>query len=764
MRVTKRKNKSLVVVESPAKARTISRILGPEYEIRASVGHVRDLPKSSLGVDIEQGFQPKYVIPREKASAVKEIRRAAESAATVYLATDPDREGEAIAWHLIAAADLEDKPHRRVVFHEITPEAVREAFSHTRDIDMQLVDAQQARRVLDRLVGYRLSPFLWKQVRRGLSAGRVQSVAARLVAEREREIQSFTPREYWTIDIDLAQAENADKGFRARLAGYAEDKKRKLEIENQIEAERLVALLKAAAYRVLAVQQKVQSRRPAAPFITSTLQQEASRRLGFSAKRTMAVAQQLYEGLPLGSRGEVGLITYMRTDSTQVAKTAQREAREHVAAKFGKEFVPPSPREYRKKVKGAQEAHEAIRPTSVLREPEAVRRYLNNDQNRLYTLIWQRFLASQMADAQFDQTAVEIEAKPETGSDSLLLRAVNTQLRFAGYRQLYVEGRDNGDDEDNGKNPLPDLATNDPLRLMDLFPEQHFTEPPPRFTEASLVKSLEEKGIGRPSTYAPTVATIQDRGYVERDGRLLRPTDLGFLVNDLLVEHFPDFVDEGFTAEMETELDEIASGERPWQPVVEQFYRPLEHALEAAKEVAPQREVTDQKCDKCGKPMVVRWGRRGQFLACSGFPECRNTSPLEGEEEPQPEPTEEKCHECGAEMVIRSGRFGRFLACTRYPECKGRRSLLTKTGVSCPHDGGDLVERRSRKGRTFYGCFNYPKCDFVVWSKPLTTACPQCGGLLTAERQQEEGKLKGRCSACDWRGEVTEKEPAPTSA
>ncbi|KKM58317.1 hypothetical protein LCGC14_1549560, partial [marine sediment metagenome] len=503
---------------------------------------------------------------------------------------------------------------------------------------------------------------------------------------------------------------------------------------------------------------------PSAPFITSTLQQEASRRLGFSAKRTMVVAQQLYEGLALGSHGEVGLITYMRTDSTQVAEGARREAREYIDARFGKEFVPPSPRQYRKKVKGAQEAHEAIRPTSVKHEPEAIRRHLNNDQNRLYTLIWQRFVASQMADAQFDQTVAEIEAMPETDANGLLLRAANTQFRFAGYRQLYEEGKDNGEEEDEGKNPLPDLAVDDPLRLLNLLPEQHFTEPPPRYTEASLVRVLEEKGIGRPSTFAPTMATIQERGYVEKDGRYLRPTDLGFVVNDLLVEHFPDFVDEGFTVEMENELDEIANGERPWQPVVEQFYRPLERALEAAKDAAPQREVTDQKCDKCGKPMVVRWGRRGRFLACSGFPECRSSRPLEGEEEPQPEPTDEKCHECDAPMVIRSGRFGRFLACTRYPECKGRRPLLTKTGASCPRDGGDLVERRSRKGRTFYGCVNYPKCDFVVWNKPLATPCPQCKGLLTAERQHQEGKSKGRCSACDWRGEVEEKEPASTPA
>ncbi len=770
--MSKGKDKSLVVVESPAKARTISGILGREYEVRASVGHVRDLPKSALGVDVERGFEPKYVVPREKSRAVREIRQAAEEAAAVYLATDPDREGEAIAWHLIKAADLEGKPHRRVVFQEITAEAVRQAFDNPRDIDMQLVDAQQARRVLDRLVGYRLSPFLWQQVRRGLSAGRVQSVAVRMVVEREREIQSFVPQEYWTIDAQLAKAQDGDtkqveaagsQGFRARLVGHVGDKKGKLEIGSQIDAERLIALLKASAYGVLTVQQKVQSRRPAPPFITSTLQQEASRRLGFSAKRTMAVAQQLYEGLSLSSKGEVGLITYMRTDSTQVAETARKEARDYIAAKFGTEFVPPSPREYRKKVKGAQEAHEAVRPTSVMREPETIRRHLKSDQYRLYALIWQRFLASQMADARFDQTTVEIEAAPDNDSNALLLRAVNTQLRFPGYRQLYEESRDNGEEEDEGKNPLPDLAADDPLLLLDVLPEQRFTEPPSRYTEASLVRALEEKGIGRPSTYAPTMATIQERDYAAKDGRYLRPTDLGIVVNDLLVEHFPDFVDEGFTAEMEEELDEIASGERSWEPVVEQFYRPLERALDAAKDATPQRQMTGEKCDKCGLPMVVRWGRRGRFLACSGFPECRNSRPLEGEEESQPEPTDEKCHECGAAMVIRSGRFGRFLACSRYPECKGRRPLLTKVGVGCPRCGGDLVERRSRKGRVFYGCASYPKCDFVVWSRPLAQACPQCDGLLTAERQEEEGKPRARCSSCNWRGEVTEEEPAPAT-
>lgn len=746
-----------MVVESPAKARTISRILGAQFDVRASVGHVRDLPKSELGVDVEQQFLPRYVVPRAKARVVKEIREAGQKASAVYLATDPDREGEAIAWHLLEAAGLKSLPYRRVVFHEIVPEAVRQAFRHPREIDMQLVDAQQARRVLDRLVGYRLSPFLWKKVRRGLSAGRVQSVAARLVVEREREVQNFVAVEYWTIDADLARAGDSAASFKARLVGYADGKsaKRKLEIGSETEAQRLVALLKPAAYGVLGVQRKRQSRRPAAPFITSTLQQEASRRLGFSTRRTMALAQQLYEGLALGPEGEVGLITYMRTDSTQVAEPARREARAYIGEKFGAEFLPPSAREYRKKVKGAQEAHEAVRPTSVRREPDSVRRFLSGDQYRLYTLIWQRMVASQMADAQFDVTTMDIEAKPSSGADAFLLRATNTQLRFAGYRQLYEEASDNGDEEDVGRNPLPDLAAGDALRLLGLTPEQHFTEPPPRYTEATLVKALEEKGIGRPSTYAPTVATILERGYVEKNGRFLLPTELGYVVNDMLVEHFPDFVDVGFTVEMEEELDEIARGERPWQPVVQEFYQPLERALAAAAEAPRQEQETEEKCQECGRPMVIRWGRRGRFLACSGFPECRGTRPLEGEE-PAVEATDETCQECGAPMVIRSGRFGRFLACTRYPECKGRRALLTKVGVPCPRCGSDLVERRSRKGRPFYGCSAYPKCDFVVWSRPLAQRCPQCAGLLVAER---EGKAK--CSACDWRGEVPEETLAP---
>jgi DNA topoisomerase-1 len=755
--MAKRSIKSLVVVESPAKARTISRILGSKYDVKASIGHVRDLPKRDLGIQIEDGFLPTYVVPKEKAKAVKEIRDAAQNAGEVFLATDPDREGEAIAWHLLEAADLDALPMHRVVFHEITPEAVREAFEHPRDIDMKLVDAQQARRILDRLVGYRLSPFLWSKVRRGLSAGRVQSVAVRLVVEREREIQGFTRQEYWTIDAELEKPQAAPS-FRARLQGQA-GKKQKLEVPNETEAQRLVALLQSATYRVLTVQTKTQPRRPAAPFITSTLQQEASRKLGFTTKRTMRIAQQLYEGLSLGPEGEVGLITYMRTDSTTVAASAQQETRAYITDRYGREFLPASARIFAKKVKGAQEAHEAIRPTHVRREPQAIRTFLNNDQFRLYNLIWQRMVASQMADALFDVTTVDIEATPSDGRNPLLLRATNTQLQFAGFRQVYIEGRDDDTEEDLGKNPLPALSEADVLRALGFFPEQHFTEPPPRYTEATLIKVLEEKGIGRPSTYAPTMSTVQDRGYVEKEGRNLKPSDLGFVVNDLLVEHFPDFVDVGFTAGMEDELDDIAEGDRPWQPVVEQYYRPLESALTVAKDAArKQVETTDVKCPECGRPMLIRWGRRGRFLACSGFPECKGTLPLEGEEQETPQATDEKCPECESPMVIKSGRFGRFLACSRYPECKGRKPLAVTTGVRCPKDGGDLLERRSRRGRTFYGCSNYPKCDFTTWTRPLPQPCPNCGGLITAERDN-----KAKCTACTWRGEIPEAEPATAS-
>ncbi len=748
-------DRSLVVVESPAKARTISRILGSRYEVRASVGHVRDLPKRDLGVDIKDGFRPKYVVPKEKARTVREIREAAQGASALYLATDPDREGEAIAWHILEAAKLRDVPHRRVVFHEITPEAVQEAFRHPRDIDMHLVDAQQARRVVDRLVGYRLSPFLWRKIHRGLSAGRVQSVALRLVVEREREIQAFQPQEYWVIEAQL-EKEGAPPAFRAKLAGYA-GQRRKLEVRDAKEAERIGAQLRSSSYRVLGVDRKQQPRKPPPPFITSTLQQEASRRLGFPAKRTMAVAQRLYEGVPL-PEGEVGLITYMRTDSTHVATSALEETRRFIAQRFGKEFLPAAPRRYREKVKGAQEAHEAIRPTSILREPESLRRHLKPDEYRLYKLIWQRMVASQMSDAIMDVTNADIEATPRDGDSRYLLRATNTQMRFPGFRQVYEEGRDDGEEEDLGKNPLPELSPGDPLRLVDLDLQQRFTEPPPRYTEATLVKALEEKGIGRPSTYAPTMSTIQERNYVAKEGRYLKPTELGFVVNDILVSSFPDFVDVGFTAEMEDELDQVASGERPWQEVVESVYLPLEDALAKAKAEVPQQvEDAGEACPECGRALVIRWGRRGRFLACSGYPECRFTRPLESPEEAVAETTDEKCPQCSAPMVVRSGRFGKFLACSNYPRCKGSRPM--GTGVRCPQDGGQIVERRSKRGKLFFGCENYPNCDFVLWNRPLPQPCPNCGGIITAARGD-----KARCTTCGWQGEAPQGAPATEAA
>ena len=743
----KKTEKSLVIVESPAKARTIANILGKQFEVKASIGHVRDLPKVELGVDTDHGFEPRYVIPRGKRRVVKEIAAAAERADTIYLATDPDREGEAIAWHLLQAAGLEQLPHKRVVFHEVTPAAVQMAFRDPRDIDMRLVEAQQARRVLDRLVGYRLSPFLWRKIKRGLSAGRVQSVALRLEVEREEAIRRFVSREYWSIEAELTKGADGEGGFRAKLVGYV-GKKRSLEIADEAEAQRLIAILQTARYRVAEIQKKEQHRRPAPPFITSTLQQDASRRLGFSAQKTMVIAQQLYEGLPLGSEGAVGLITYMRTDSVQVAESARREVRDFIAEKYGQKHLPSSPREYRKKVKGAQEAHEAIRPASIRRDPKPLRSYLNNDQHRLYSLIWQRMLASQMADAVFDITSADIEAHPATMGEKLLLRTSSSRLRFPGYQELYRETTDEAQEEDGPKSPLPEMSSGDLLGLLGLFPEQHSTEPPARYTEASLVRALEENGIGRPSTYAPILATIQERGYVERDGRQLRPTDLGFVVNEFLVEHFSDFVDVGFTAEMEEELDEIARGEREWRPVVQAFYQPLERALAMANEAPPATQVTEEKCDQCGEPMIIRWGRHGRFLACSGFPKCRNSRPLEGEEEP-PQPSDEHCDECEAPMLVRHGRYGPFLACSRYPDCRGRKPLLVKTGVACPQCGGDLVEKRWRGKRPFYGCSNYPDCQFRVWSRPLVAPCPQCGGLLTSQ-----GKDSARCGQCSWRGEM----------
>ena len=790
--------RNLVVVESPAKARTISRILGDDYDVKASVGHVRDLPSWGLGVNTET-FEPKYEVSKDKRSVVKDIAAAGKKADIVFLATDPDREGEAIAWHVAEAAGLGDAVLERVVFHEITQDAVREAFDHPRQIDMDLVNAQQARRVVDRLVGYPLSWFLARKVRKGLSAGRVQSVAVRLVVEREREIRAFVPVEYWTMDARL-EKQGVPPAFKAKLSGYA-DTKDKLEISNETDANRIAGELRASAFAVSKVDTKKQVRRPAAPFITSSLQQEASRRLGFGGKKAMSIAQKLYEGIDIGAGGEVGLITYMRTDSTNVATSAQAEARDYIAQKYGDKFLPAKPRVYSGRVKGAQEAHEAIRPTSVMRDPESLKDRLMSEQYRLYNLIWQRFVASQMADAEFDVTSADIRAEAPTAAGPYLLRATNTQLRFAGFRQVYIEGHDEGDEEEDvGTNPLPPLTADDLLRLLDLAPEQHFTEPPPRYTEASLVKALEEKGIGRPSTYAPTMTTIQDREYVKREGKALHPTELGETVNDLLVEYFPVFIDANFTAGMEQDLDEIAEGEKEWQPVVRDFYGPLQEALEIAKVEAPKQvEETGEMCPESGHPLIVRWGRRGQFIACSGYPECkyskpmpgdepevelpkieeacpdcskplaarngrngpfigctgypkcRYTRPIEGETEELPK-IEEPCPDCGSALSARMSRFGKpFIGCTAYPKCKYTRPM--PTGVKCPRDGGDLEEKRAKGKRgSFYGCSNYPECDFTVLNRPLSQPCPSCNSLITMEKDGD-----AKCTSCDWKGEVPAK-------
>ncbi len=696
--------KNLVIVESPAKARTLSRILGSGYSFKASLGHVRDLPRSKLGVDIENGFMPTYVIPRAKSKIARELKEAAKTASTVYLATDPDREGEAISWHLVTVMKSNKTPYRRVVFHEITEEAIKYAFKHTRSIDMQLVNAQQARRILDRLVGYKISPLLWRKVRRGLSAGRVQSVALRIIVDREREIEKFIPVEYWTIEAELSKKVPADEAvaFRAMLVGLI--KGTKLDIHSQEEATAINGELEQASYSVIKVKTKKVARQPAPPFITSTLQQEAWRRLRFSAGQTMAIAQQLYEGLPIGKKGSVGLITYMRTDSTRVARSAIVEAREFISSKYGAEFVPPHARSFTRIVKGAQEAHEAIRPTRIRREPAQIKAYLNANQFRLYELIWKRMVASQMSAALFDNTTVDIEARCPDSKTDYLLRTSSSVSRFAGFTILYTEQKDQAEEEKQSS--LPRLEKDDELRLLGLFPEQHFTQAPPRFTEATLIKMLEQWGIGRPSTYAPILSTIQEREYVAKVSGSFQPTELGFVVNDLVSQYFPDIVDIEFTARMEDELDEIADEKRDWVSVVQDFYTPFEKSLNKAsvsmEKVKLADEVTEEICPQCGKPIVVKTGRYGKFLACSG-----------------------------------------------YPQCKFTKSFQVKTGVSCPECGSELVEKVNRKKRKFYGCSSYPDCTFATNFKPLPQPCPKCGSLMTLYRQKS-----ARCIKCGRRGKL----------
>jgi len=690
-------SKSLIIVESPAKTKTLKNFLGPEFDVQASMGHVRDLPKSTLGVDVKNGFRPHYVTIPERREIIKKLSAAAKNADLVYLASDPDREGEAIAWHLCQALKL--KNARRVRFNEITKTAVLEGLKNSDDIDLRLVNAQQARRVLDRLVGYMLSPLLWRKVKRNLSAGRVQSVAVRLICDREREIQAFVPEEYWTITATLTPRAE-EHPFAAKLVQRDGEK---LKISSQDEADAVLKALEGAEYIVKTVKKTQKRRNPPAPFITSTLQQEASRKLGFATKRTMLVAQQLYEGVELGPEGAVGLITYMRTDSTRVAAEAQAEARRYIEETFGKEYLPSAARQVVRK--GAQDAHEAIRPTSVYRHPDQIKQYLSSDQYKLYKLIWQRFVASQMSAAVFDVVTVDIAAR------EFIFRATGSTVKFPGFMKVYIEGKDDPSAiTDEEQPPLPEMNEGDILDLIKLTPEQHFTQPPPRYTEATLVKALEEKGIGRPSTYAQIISTIQERKYVKLVDKTFRPTELGFIVTDQLVKHFPEIMDVQFTASVESKLDKVEEGTLDWVALLNEFYGPFEEDVREAQENMDKVKI-------------------------------------------EPKESDQLCPNCGRKMVIRESRFGEFLGCSGYPECKTIIPLNNNLNVKCPACGeGDIVEKRSKKGKIFYGCSRYPDCSFVSWDKPTEKRCPKCGGILGEWRLKN--RLMGyRCTNkdCDYR-------------
>lgn len=723
-------SKNLVIVESPGKAGTIEKILGKGFKVRASYGHVRDLPKSKLGVDLENNFEPQYLIPMKAKKVIKELKEELKKVDTLYLATDLDREGEAISWHLANALGVEKnkklKVHR-IVFNQITEKAIKDAVEHPRELDMNLVDAQQARRVLDRLVGYKLSPFLWSKVRKGLSAGRVQSVAVRLIVEREREIQAFKADEYWELIALLKNQESGIKNqegeFEAKLI-KKDDKE--LKIINKEEADKALAELENANYIVGEVRKKEKNRNPSPPFTTSTLQQESARKLGFSAKKTMMFAQHLYEGKNLGAQGHKGLITYMRTDSVTLAPEALTSIRAEILNKFGKEFVPEKPNFYKNKSKGAQEAHEAIRPSHPELSPDDVKEFLDPSELKLYTLIWKRAFASQMTPALMDTTSVDIMA------GAYMFRATGSVIKFEGFIKVYMEDRDEDDriEDEDKEGYLPELIEKEKLDLVNLDPQQKFTQPPPRFTEASLVKELEKNEIGRPSTYAPTLSTIQDRGYVALIEKKFVPQEIGFIVNDVLVEHFPDIVDIGFTAHVEEEFDDIAEGKMEWHEMIKEFWDPFaknlkEKEKEVKKEdIVGEEKITDIMCPKCGKPLKEKFGRFGKFLACTGFPECKHTQPL-SETKEEAEAIESAnhgvCEKCGKEMVVKKGRFGEFIACSGYPECKNIKSMNEKKlDMKCPDcKTGDVVMKFTKRKRRFWGCSRYPDCTWASWEDPM---------------------------------------------
>ncbi len=827
-------SKGLVIVESPAKAKTIQKYLGKGFTVEASLGHVKDLPKSTLGVDTDNEFDTEYIVIPGKEKVLAKLKKLAESADHIFLAPDPDREGEAIASHLADELDTNgtkkkkakkstkdkdkdkngDAPRiQRVTFNEITQRAVREAFEHPRGIDQNLVDAQQARRVLDRLVGYQVSPLLWDKVRRGLSAGRVQTVALRLIVEREREIKAFEKKEYWTIDAHLAAPK--PPAFDARFVGKGEEK---VEVPNGEEAEKIRAFVEKADWLVRSVDRKERRRNAAPPFTTSKLQQDSARKLRFSVKRTMMIAQRLYEGVELGEEGLVGLITYMRTDSTRVSNEALAEVRELVGKEYGPQYLPEQPNTFKSK-KGAQEAHEAIRPTDAARHPDSIKQYLKEDEFKVYKLIWQRFVASQINPAVFDQTTVDIDAKQ--GNDSYWFRVTGSVLKFDGFLKVYEESKEGKDEEDEElKHKLPPLEPGQKLTLRELKPEQHFTEPPPRYNEASLVKELEERGIGRPSTYATILGTIQERQYVTKLGGKFAPTEIGLVVTDLLVENFRDIFDVAYTARLEEELDEVEDGKEKWTDALAEFYKKFQKDLKYAEKhmenIKRMEKPTDEKCERCGSPLVIKWGKHGsffacssydkenpesctftkenpinlpdldsadvqetaqeeycencgrvmvlkrgrfgQFMACTGYPDCKTTRRLDQGKRVPDIPLDEPCPKCGRNLMIRHGRYGEFTACSGYPECKFVKQNFI--GVKCPLcKDGELVEKKARKGNTFYGCSNYPKCKFTSANKPIAEKCPTCGHEFLVEKTLKAGPVIA-CpnKECDY------ERPAPVEA
>ncbi len=753
--MAKRKN-ALVVVESPAKAKTIGKYLGKQFTVKATVGHLRDLPQRELGVDIEGGFAPKYVTIRGKGKNLAELKKAAKGASEILLATDPDREGEAIAWH-VADQIQSDVPVHRVLLREITKDAVSEAIKSPGEIDSQKVDAQQARRILDRLVGYKASPLLWKSVKTGLSAGRVQTVALRILVERENDIRKFKPQEYWSITAAL---EAKKKKFNAKLHKVSG---KKPHLPSEQAANEVVAAVRDLPFVVSAVQRKERRKRPSAPFTTSTLQQEASKRLGFSAQRTMRAAQDLYEGVEMGTEGAVGLITYMRTDSMRVAPTALEHVREFIGANYDDPYLPAKPNEYKKGKGRAQDAHEAVRPTDVFRTPEAAKKWLSPDQAKLYKLIWQRFVASQMTPLVYDTTTIDFAV------DKYLFRATGSVIKFDGFQVLYHETREAEEGESPEElAPVPVLEKGDTVVVNDVIPKQHFTEPPPRYSEASLVKELERLGIGRPSTYSSILSTLRARSYVDVKDRRFYPTDLGETVARVMISRFPDIFNVEFTSEMEEELDKVEDGSLGWRTVLENFYGPFAHALENVDTEAMIREAHDvdgldkESCEKCGGKLTVKSGRFGPFIACVNYPECKYTRPLRRDRPPD-RPTDEKCNECGAAMVIKTGRYGEFLACTKYPQCKHTRPL--PLGVKCPQcEVGDLTQRRTRRGRVFYGCLRYPECDFSTWHLPVPLTCPEC---KRSGAEQRTSKARGeyfRCLHCEHEFHVEEPEAVVTES